>query len=189
MKGNTSADKTSISKILSLTLAGLITFSLLAVGGPVGTAAAGNSDSDTLADKSVAIDNSTEQVYLEVTNTSGQQVNYTVYGVDDGITTQVDSGLISADSGNTTQKTWAADSETYDSYRFVVSEDPRDSDNETVQSVDVGEIVEQSSSGGGAIFGGSGGLLTPMNILIVVLLGAAAFLLGLFDPVKRRITG
>lgn len=189
MNGNTSAGKNRLSKSLSLALVGLVTFSLLAVSGPVGVAAAANSDADQLADKSVSVDNSTEQVYLEVTNTSSQQVNYTVYGVEDGITTQVDSGLISAPSDDSTQQTFAVDSASYDSYRFVVTEDPRDSDNETVESVDVGEIVEQSSGGGGIFGGGGDGLLTPMNILIAALLAAAAFLLGLFDPLKQRFAG
>ncbi|WP_276271942.1 hypothetical protein [Haloarcula litorea] len=45
-------------------------------------------------------------------------------------------------------------------------------------------VVEQSADGGGAIFGGGGNILTPMNALIGVL-----FLLGAFDPVKRKITG
>ncbi|NHN63816.1 hypothetical protein G9463_10975 [Haloarcula sp. JP-Z28] len=141
-----------------------------------------------MADKTVAVNNQTQQVYLEVTNTSAQSVDYTVYGVSDGITTQVDSGMVSAASGETTEKTFAVDSSEYDSYRIVVEEDGTDSDSESAESIEIGEIVQQSS--GGAIFGGGGdGIFTPMNILIAALLGAAAFLLGLFDPIKRRIAG
>jgi hypothetical protein len=157
----------------------------------VAPAAAGNSADTQLADKSVTVDNETQEVYLEVTNTSGQLVNYTVYGVDDGLTTQVNSGQISAAANNTTQKTFAANGTAYDSYRFTVSEDPSDNDNETVESVSVGKIVEQSAdSDGGAIFGGGGGgLLTPMNVVIAILVMAVAYLIGLFDPLKERISG
>jgi|GEM_PF-2714123 len=184
---------TNSSRPIALLLAGLICASMAVAG--VGGAAAQTtatptptSTSDTLADKTVAVNNQTQQVYLEVTNTSAQSVDYTVYGVSDGITTQVDSGMVSAASGETTEKTFAVDSSEYDSYRIVVEEDGTDSDSESAESIEIGEIVQQSS--GGAIFGGGGdGIFTPMNILIAALLGAAAFLLGLFDPIKRRIAG
>lgn len=184
---------TNSSRPIALLLAGLICASMAVAG--VGGAAAQTtatptptSTSDTLADKTVAVNNQTQQVYLEVTNTSAQSVDYTVYGVSDGITTQVDSGQVSAASGETTEKTFAVDSSEYDSYRIVVEEDGTDSDSESAESIEIGEIVQQSS--GGAIFGGgSDGIFTPMNILIAALLGAAAFLLGLFDPIKRRIAG
>ncbi|WP_193569595.1 hypothetical protein [Haloarcula sp. JP-Z28] len=184
---------TNSSRPIALLLAGLICASMAVTG--VGGAAAQTtatptptSTSDTLADKTVAVNNQTQQVYLEVTNTSAQSVDYTVYGVSDGITTQVDSGMVSAASGETTEKTFAVDSSEYDSYRIVVEEDGTDSDSESAESIEIGEIVQQSS--GGAIFGGGGdGIFTPMNILIAALLGAAAFLLGLFDPIKRRIAG
>lgn len=195
MIGPFSTDKNS-SRPIALLLAGLICASM-AVAGVGGAAAATTetatptetSTSDTLADKTVAVDNQTQQVYLEVTNTSGQSVDYTVYGVSDGITTQVDSGQVSAADGETTEKTFAVDSSEYDSYRIVVEEDGTDSDSESAESIEIGEIVQQESGGGGIFGGGGDGLLTPMNILIAALLGAAAFLLGLFDPIKRRISG
>ncbi|KOX93221.1 hypothetical protein AMS69_10160 [Haloarcula rubripromontorii] len=142
-----------------------------------------------MADKTVAVDNQTQQVYLEVTNTSGQSIDYTVYGVSDGITTKVDSGQVSAAANQTSEQTFAVDSSEYDSYRIVVEEDDTDSDSESAESIEIGKIVQQSSGGGGIFGGGGDGLLTPMNILIAALLAAAAFLLGLFDPIKRRIAG
>ncbi|GGK64628.1 hypothetical protein [Haloarcula sebkhae] len=192
MIGPFSTDKNS-SRPIALLLAGLICAGIALAG--VGGAAAATTEtptetstSDTLADKTVAVDNQTQQVYLEVTNTSAQTVDYTVYGVSDGITTQVDSGAVSAADGETTEKTFAVDSGEYDSYRILVEEDGTDSDNETAENIEIGEIVQQES--GGAIFGGGGdGIFTPMNILIAALLVAAAFLLGLFDPIKRRIAG
>lgn len=190
MIGNTSDDSNSRQKSLAVVLASLVAASMMFMTVTAGVAAAANSDSDTLTDETVSIDNSTEEVYLEVTNSSGDNLNYTVYGVEDGITTQVDSGQISAASGETNQLTLAADSGTYDAYRFVVTEDPTDSDNETAEAIEVGEIVTQSAGdGGGGIFASSGGIVTPMNILIAVLIAAGAYLLGVFDPIKRRIAG
>ena len=187
------SNDTNSSRPIALLLAGLICASIAIAG--VGGAAAQTTEtptetstSDTLADETVAVDNQTQQVYLEVTNTSSQSVDYTVYGVSDGITTQVDSGAVSAADGETTEKTFAVDSSEYNEYRIVVEEDGTDSDSESAEAIDIGEIVQQSSGGG--IFGGGGdGLFTPMNILIAALLAAAAFLLGLFDPIKRRIAG
>ena len=195
MIGPFSTDKNS-SRPIALLLAGLICAGVALAG--VGGAAAATTEtatptetstSDTLADKTVAVDNQTQQVYLEVTNTSGQSLDYTVYGVSDGITTQVDSGTVSAASGETTEQTFAVDSSEYGEYRVVVEEDSSDSDSESAESIEIGKIVQQSSGGGGIFGGGGDGLLTPMNILIAVLLAAAAFLLGLFDPLKQRISG
>lgn len=191
MIGPFSTDKNS-SRPIALLLAGLICagVALAGVGGAAAqTTATPTSSSDTLADETIAVDNQTQSLYLEVTNTSSQSIDYTVYGVSDGITTQVDSGGISAAANETKEKTFAVDADEYDDYRIVVEEDGTDTDNETAESIEIGEIVQQES--GGAIFGGGGGdgIFTPMNILIGALLVAAAFLLGLFDPLKRRISG
>jgi len=194
MIGINSNDSKSRSQTLAVLLATLVGLSVvvMAAGGAVAQTTetpTPTSNSDQLADETVAVDNDTQEVYLKVTNTSGDQVDYVVYGVDEGITTEVNSGSISATEGNSTQTTFAADTDSYDSYRFVVNQDPDDGDNETVESVEVGEIVSQES-GGGAIFAGTGGgLVTPMNILIAVLVAAGAYLLGVFDPIKRRISG
>jgi len=190
MIGNSADDSNSRKKTMAVLLATLVGASMMLATVTGGAVAAGNSDSDTLTDDTVSIDNSTEEVYLEVTNSSGDNLNYSVYGVEDGITTQVDSGQISAPADETNQLTLAADSETYDAYRFVVTEDPTDGDNETAEAIEVGEIVTQSAGdGGGAIFASAGGILTPLNLLIAVLVAAGAYLLGVFDPVKRRIAG
>ena len=136
MIGILSNDSNSRKKTTAVLLASLVAASMMFMTVTAGVAAAANSDSDTLSDETVSIDNSTEEVYLEVTNSSGDNLNYTVYGVEDGITTQVDSGQISAASGETNQLTLAADSETYDAYRFVVTEDPTDGDNETAEAIE-----------------------------------------------------
>lgn len=189
MKGNTTQDSNSRNKLLSITgtlLVVLASVTVLLSAGP-GVALAANSPTTELADKTVSVNNDTQDVYLTVNNTSSQPVNYTVYGVDsDGLTTQVDSGQISASAGNETTKYFAANATAYTEYRFTVSEDGSDGDNETVQSVDVGKTVEQSAGGGG-FFGGGGGLVNPLNIVIALLLAGVLYLLGVFDPVKRRI--
>ncbi|WP_018259335.1 hypothetical protein [Halomicrobium katesii] len=195
MIGHTT-DGSNRSQTLAVLLATLVGLSMVVMaGGAVAQTTetatpTPTSNSDELADETVSVDNDTQEVYLKVTNTSGDTVDYVVYGIDEGITTEVNTGTISATAGNSTETTFAADTDSYDSYRFVVNQDPDDGDNESVESVEVGEIVTQSSDGGGAIFaGGGGGLLTPMNLLIAVLIFAGAYLLGVFDPVKRRISG
>jgi len=184
MIGILSFESNSRKNKLTVLMLAIVGLSLVAVGGAVAQSG------DQLADETVPIDNDTEEVYLEVTNTSGDNVNYTVYGVDsEGITTEVDAGQISAGENDTTQQTFAADASAYSSYRFVVTEDSSDMDQETAEAIDVGEIVTQSADGGGAMFASAGGLFSPLNILIGLLAVAAAFLLGLFDPVKQRLSG
>ncbi|SHG78094.1 hypothetical protein [Halobaculum gomorrense] len=165
-------------------LAGLLLLSV-AAGGVVAAT--------ELADKTVSVNDDTERVYLEVTNTSSENLNYTVYGIADGITTQEYSGQISAAANDTTRKEFAVNATTYDSYRVVVTENANLSGNETAETIEIGTTVSQSAtndSSGGAIFGGGGGgLLTPLNILLGVLAVAAGWLVGLFDPIKKRITG
>ena len=171
---------------------------MTAVAGTVGMAAAQTtetatdsttttSESTELADKTVSVNNDTQEVYITVNNTSGDAVDYTLYGVSDGLSTEVSSGQISALAGEETTKTFAADPAEYDEYRFVVEQDSTDSDTETVESVEVGKLVQQSASGG-ALFGGSGGLLSPLNLIIGVLLLGVLYLVGLFDPLKQRIS-
>ena len=168
---------------------GVLLALMVVLSAGVGVVAAANE----LADQTVDVNQHTQEVYLEVENTSSDNLNYTVYGIDEGITTEVDSGTISAAENDTTRKSWSVDADTYDQYRITVEENGSDSDNETADNIEIGTTVNQVSSdsdGGGPIFGGGGGgLITPMNGFIALLIVAAAFLLGLFDPIKRRITG
>jgi len=168
---------------------GVLLALMVVLSAGVGVVAAANE----LADQTVDVNQDTQEVYLEVENTSSDNLNYTVYGIDEGITTEVDSGTISAAENDTTRKSWSVDADTYDQYRITVEENGSDSDNETADNIEIGTTVNQVSSdsdGGGPIFGGGGGgLITPMNGFIALLIVAAAFLLGLFDPIKRRITG
>jgi len=141
-----------------------------------------------LADKEVTVDGDTESVYLEVTNTSGDALNYTVYGIADGLSTEVDSGTISATSNDTARQEFAVNATEYDSYRVVVTEDASDSDSESAESIEIGTTVNQVDSGGGAFAGvGGGGLINPTNGLIAVVVLAVSYLAGLWDPVKERL--
>ena len=141
-----------------------------------------------LADKEVTVDGETESVYLEVTNTSGDALNYTVYGIADGLSTEVDSGTISATTNDTTRQTFAVNATEYDSYRVVVTEDASDSDSESAESIEIGTTVNQVDGGGGAFAGvGGGGLINPTNGLIAVVVLAVSYLAGLWDPVKERL--
>ncbi|TKX86257.1 hypothetical protein EXE43_09430 [Halorubrum sp. SS5] len=141
-----------------------------------------------LADKEVTVDGDTESVYLEVTNTSGDALNYTVYGIADGLSTEVDSGTISATSNDTARQEFAVNATEYDSYRVVVTEDASDSDSESAESIEIGTTVNQADGGGGAFAGvGGGGLINPTNGLILVVVLAVSYLAGLWDPVKERL--
>lgn len=141
-----------------------------------------------LADKEVTVDGDTESVYLEVTNTSGDALNYTVYGIADGLSTEVDAGTISATSNDTARQEFAVNATEYDSYRVVVTEDASDSDSESAESIEIGTTVNQVDGGGGAFAGvGGGGLINPTNGLILVVVLAVSYLAGLWDPVKERL--
>lgn len=144
-----------------------------------------------LADKEVTVDGDTESVYLEVTNTSGDNLNYTVYGISDGLSTEVDSGTISSVDGNdTARQTFAVDSEQYDSYRVVVTEDASDSDEESADNIEIGTTVNQATGGGGVFAGvGGGGLFTPTNILIGLVVIGGAYVAGFLDPLKNALEG
>jgi hypothetical protein len=143
-----------------------------------------------LADKEVTVDSDTESVYLEVTNTSGDALNYTVYGIADGLSTEVDSGTISATSNDTARQTFAVNATEYDSYRVVVTEDASDSDEESAENIEIGTTVNQTSGGGGVFAGvGGGGLFSPRNILIGLVVIGGAYVAGFLDPLKNALEG
>lgn len=168
-------------------LAGLLAFAMLTSMAVPAVAQSGNE----LADREVNVDGDTQRVYLEVTNTSGDALDYTVFGISDGLSTQVDTGTISSlDSNDTARETFAVNATEYDSYRVVVTEDASDSDTESADNIEVGTTIDQATGGGGVFgLGGGGGLFSATNILIggVVLVGA--YSLGLLDPLEERLEG
>ena len=167
---------------------GLATLLVFAVLTSMAVPAAAQSGAE-LADREVVVDDETESVYLEVTNTSGDALDYTVYGLADGLSTEVDSGTISsADANDTVRQTFAVNATEYDSYRVVVTEDPSDTDEESADDIVVGATVNQA--GGGGIFGaGASGLFSTQNILIGGVVAVGAYALGLLDPVKEALEG
>ena len=169
-------------------LAALLAFAVLTSMAVPAVAQSGSE----LADKEVTVNDDTESVYLEVTNTSGDALNYTVYGISDGLSTEVDSGTVSsADSNDTVRQTFAVNATEYDSYRVVVTEDASDSDEESAENIEIGTTVNQSSGGGGGMFGlgGGGGLFSTQNILIGGVVVVGAYALGLFDPLTDGLEG
>ncbi|KKF39907.1 hypothetical protein FK85_24885 [Halorubrum saccharovorum] len=137
----------------------------------------------------MTVDSDTESVYLEVTNTSGDNLNYTVYGLADGLSTEVDSGTISsADENDTARQEFVANTEEYDEYRVVVTENASDSDTESADNIEVGTTINQAG-GGGAFFAGvgGGGLLTVTNGIIAFAVFGVTYVIGLWDPVKERL--
>jgi len=148
-----------------------------------------SNDGAEMLDQTVSVDNSTEEVWLEALDTSGDSLNYEVLGVSDGQTTEVDTGTISSasDAEEATRLTWAADSSAYDSYRVIVTEDPSDADTESAESLQIGTTVSQAAGGGGFFGGGGSGLFSTSNILIGVALLGGAYVAGLLDPVEEWI--
>ena len=141
-----------------------------------------------LADKEVTVDGDTESVYLEVTNSSGDALNYTVYGISDGLSTEVDSGTISsADSNDTVRQEFAVNATEYDSYRVLVTEDASDSDEESADNIEIGTTINQSGGGGGVFAGVGGGLFTPTNGLIAFVVFGVAYIAGFLDPIKNAL--
>ncbi|MFY4815198.1 hypothetical protein ACOJIV_21245 [Haloarcula sp. AONF1] len=165
---------------------GLAALLALAVLASMAVPAVAQSDAE-LADKEVTVDGETESVYLEVTNTSGDALNYTVYGIADGLSTEVDSGTISATSNDTARQTFAVNATEYDSYRVVVTEDASDSDEESAENIEIGTTVNQSGGGGAFAGVGGSGLINPTNGLILIVVLAVSYLAGLWDPVKERL--
>lgn len=166
-------------------LAGLLAFAVLSSMAVPAVAQSGAE----LADKEVTVDSDTESVYLEVTNTSADALNYTVYGLADGLSTEVDAGTISATSNDTTRQEFAVNATEYDSYRVVVTEDASDSDSESAENIEIGTTVNQMTGGGGGVFGfsGGGGLVTPTNGLIAVAIFGVAYVAGFLDPLKEAL--
>jgi len=167
-------------------LAALLAFAVLTSMAVPAVAQSGSE----LADKEVTVDSDTESVYLEVTNTSGDALNYTVYGIADGLSTEVDAGTISATSNDTARQEFAVNATEYDSYRVVVTEDASDSDSESAESIEIGTTVNQADGGGGVFAGvGGGGLFSTTNLLIGGVVVVGAYLLGLLDPLKNALEG
>lgn len=179
-------------------LRGLLLVSLLLIstmGGMIaigGSAMAVSNTGPEMFDQTVSIDDSTNDVYLEVNDTSGDALKYEVYGVSDGVTTLVDEGDISDTGGDTTPQrlSYAADSTAYDNYRITVYEDGSDADTESAQSIVAGSTVDQQAGGGGFFGGGGGGgLFSVTNLLIAAVLAGGAYVAGLLDPIEEWITG
>jgi hypothetical protein len=168
-------------------LAALLAFAVLTSMAVPAVAQSGSE----LADKEVTVDSDTESVYLEVTNTSGDALNYTVYGIADGLSTEVDSGTVSsADSNDTVRQEFAVNATEYDSYRVVVTEDASDSDEESAENIEIGTTVNQADGGGGVFAGvGGSGLFSTTNLLIGGVVVVGAYVLGLLDPLKNALEG
>lgn len=179
-------------KLRGLLLASLLLLSsmggaLLLTGAAVAQDSTNTENGPEMLDESVTVDNSTEKVWLEALDTSGDSLNFELLGVSDGQTTTVDTGTISSASDATepTRLTWAADSSDYDSYRVIVYEDGSDADTESAESLQIGTTVSQAAGGGGFFGGGGSGLFSTSNILIGVALLGGAYVAGLLDPVEE----
>lgn len=176
------------AKLRGLFLASLILLSSL--GGVIaigGSAMAVTNTGPEMFDQTVSIDGDTQDVYLEVNDSSGDALLYEVYGVEDGVTTLVDEGSVSDTGSDTTPErlSYAANSSKYDSYRLTVYEDGSDADTESAESITAGSTVDQQAGGGGFFAGGGGGLFSVTNLAILTLIGGAAYIAGFLDPLEQ----
>ncbi|WP_058364897.1 hypothetical protein [Haloparvum sedimenti] len=135
-------------------------------GGVAGLEADANGE---FLNETVSVDNSTDSVYVELTNVSNGPLNVTVSGLYNGTETVVNETQIDSPT-NTTVHEWQANSSEYDGYRIVVSEDST-ATNQSVESISAGTFDETSGGGGGA---GDGSGFNKMHALVVVIVAAAA---------------
>lgn len=161
--------------IASGVLAALALVALLATASGGALAA---TNQTTIANDTLAVDDSTQSVYVEGFNTT-QSIDVTLYGqetINGSVSeTQLTTHTINATGAGSSQL-WAYDAvntTTYDHVRVHVA---AASNLSTDASVDVGEISKVSGGDGGGLFGG--GSSTSLGIGVVVVLVVGLLFLG-----------
>ncbi|KAB1185668.1 MULTISPECIES: lactonase family protein [Haloferax] len=127
---------------------------------------------DELANQTLAVDNGTRSLYVELDNdtyNASTAANVTVFAIDNGTETQVDKVQISAATGSTEMYEYTSlDTANYSSYRVLV-----EGNSTTIESaaLDIGTVAEVSS-GGGWLSGSSGsagiGIVLVLALLFIV---------------------
>jgi uncharacterized membrane protein YuzA (DUF378 family) len=159
-----------------------------AASGPtldVTTDAANFSDvgNDTIADRTLMVDNSTRSIYVEIDNSSGNAtapVNVTVLAIDDqDVQSQVDKVQISAGSGSELYEYQNVSPDAHPEYRVLVEGNSTDVEPQTVT---IGTVSEVAGGGGAFSLGGDvtiGGVSLPFGLAL------AAAALGVLLLVNR----
>jgi len=126
-------------------------------------------DGTEFANESVAINNTTDTVYADLTDTSNGPVNVSIYGynaTDDAYTAAIENE--SVDSPNsTTRVDWVVEQDLYDSYRVIVAEDVNNTDIQDVGTIEIGK----TEIGGSGVFSGANGERNSIIALVVVVGG------------------
>ncbi|WP_255148994.1 hypothetical protein [Halorarius halobius] len=128
---------------------------------------------EEVVNETVAVDNETQSVYLEVENTSAN-VTAHFYHVNGSNETLVTNATLSASGDNATDlyefdEAAGLDAENYSEVK-VVAHVP---ENETVERTEVG-VIQKVSGGAGGI-GGTGKSITTVGVLAVVAVGAILY--------------
>lgn len=155
------------NRLAALLLVGTIAGLMFVTG-----SAAALVDSNILLNDTVEIDNETDTVYADVTNTTNGSVNVTFYGYNEttgNYTLESEQQVESPD--NTTRVDWVADLEAFDSYEIYVHEDDSNTDTQDVESVAFGSTT---IGGGGGFF--SGGESSQNVLVLVVVVGLLGYL-------------
>jgi hypothetical protein len=125
---------------------------------------------DTIADRTLMVDNSTRSLYVEVDNSSGNAtapVNVTVLAIDDqDVQSQVDKVQISAGSGSELYEYKNVSPSEYPEYRVLVEGNSTDVEPQTVT---VGTVSEVAGGGGTFSLGGDvtiGGVSLPFGLAL-----------------------
>jgi hypothetical protein len=152
----------------SIILAALLIFAVIGVG----IVAA-----ETYHDRTHAVDDNTTEVYLDVEDTNGTDVDVTVYGVEsDGNESQVDTAVLNAASGETDTYNYTnIEPSTYDEYRITVTNTTSGQD--APASISSG-IKEDTSDGGGGFDLSQNYFGVPLYILIFLGIGVGGFLMN-----------
>lgn len=147
---------TTVAKTVTLTGGGVVDFSL--------------DESMVLSDKTHSVNNDSEQVYVEVQNTT-DYVTATFYGVDSGGNeTQVGKVHLTAGATEIVEHRITVDPANYSSYRVEVT----GTDAEIIES---GVVAKLSGGGGGVVLEGSFASWTIFGIPVWLLVIVAAVLL------------
>lgn len=152
-------------------IAGLAVLALLASVFAGGAAAADT----TVINQTVAVDDSTQSVYVEATNTT-QNLSVELLGVHNDTETSLTNHTIASTSSTLwTYDAANIDTTQYESVRVLVTAPNATATNATVEA---GTIDKVAAGGGGGWLGGSSGIggASVLGLVVLVMAGGFAFL-------------
>lgn len=162
-----------VALVVGSALAGVVAIGTLGGGtAPVGVAAADDGNvTNVSVNKTMAVDNDTESVYVEAHNTNGTNLTINIYAQNDTHEKQVVQNATLKASNDSTQlyEYTSIDAANYSDYRVTVDGE--------AEEVNVGLIQKVAGTGGGALLDSAESLLPDGVTLPMVAAGGAATLL------------